>query len=255
MEGPRVPARYRPRTEDDPDGGRPLDNAAYLAKTVVGARPTLAVPILAVRRPGNAVRRDTDVVIEGYPKSANAFVSHAFRVAQPRQLRTAHTTHAVGQVIAGCRRGIPCLVLLRDPAEAVSRTALIRPKVSLGLLLEGWIHFYRPLLPWRRRFAVGRFREVTRDLGAVMVTMNEKLGTRFTPFDHTPENERAAFDALEADWATRIDPNTPEYDIHSGRPSARRDALTAAIERKLRGPRYAKLLREAEELHGAIDEA
>lgn len=255
MEGPRVPGRYRSRTEDDPDDGRPLDNAVYLAKTVVGTHPALAVPILAVRRPENAVRRDTDVVIEGYPKSANAFASHAFQAAQPRQLRIAHTTHAAAQIIAGCRRRIPCLVLIRDPAEAVSRTALIRPKVSLGLLLEGWIRFYRPLLRWRPRFAVGGFREVTRDLGAVIVAMNEKLGTRFVPFDHTPENERAAFDALEADWARRIDPSTPEYDIHSGRPSARRDALTAAIEGKLRDPRYAQLLREAEELHRTISQA
>lgn len=244
--------RYRSRTASDPDDGRPLDNAIYAAKTIVGARPNIGVWITRVRRPWLALRGDTDVVIEGYPKSANAFVSHAFQAAQPRQLRIAHTTHVAGQVIAGCRRGVPALVLIRSAAQAVSRVALVRPDVSLELLLRGWIRFYGPLLPLRSRFAVGSFPAVTQDLGAVMAAMNQELGTTFTPFEHTPENQRAAFAAMEKDWATRIDPGVPEFDVHAGRPSSHRDALTAAIEEKLRGPRYAALLARAAELERAI---
>lgn len=248
----RAEGRYRFRDANDPDGGRPFANAVYTAKTIVGARPNFGVWITRIRRSDKAFRDDTDVVIEGYPKSANAFVSHAFEVAQPRQIRVAHTTHVAGQVIAAARRGIPALVLIREPAQAVSRFALVRPDVSLELLLRGYIRFYRPLLPWRSRFAVGSFEAVSRDLGAVMSAMNEKLGSAFTPFDHTPENQRAAFEAMETDWATRIDPGTPEFEMYAGRPSADRDALTNAIEEKLRGPRFGALLAEAAALERAI---
>jgi hypothetical protein len=55
---------------------------SYRSKTLIGARPLLAVPITRIRRPDHALRRDTDAVIEGYPKSANGFVTHAFRWAQ-----------------------------------------------------------------------------------------------------------------------------------------------------------------------------
>jgi hypothetical protein len=208
--------------------------------------------ITRIRRRGLAFRDDTEVVIEGYPKSANAFVAHAFQAAQPRQLRIAHTTHVAGQVIAACRRGVPALVLIRTPAQAVSRIALVRPGVSLELLLRGWIRFYEPLLPWRARFALGPFPAVTDDLGAVMNAMNRKLGTSFTPFDHTPENQRDAFEAMENDWATRIDRGAPEFDIHAGRPSRDRDVLTTGIEEKLRGRRYASLLAEAADLERRI---
>jgi hypothetical protein len=244
--------RYRLRTASDPDDGRPIENAVYAAKTIVGPRPNLGVWITRVRRPWLAFRDDTDVVIEGYPKSANQFVAHAFQVAQPRQLQVAHTTHVAGQVIAACRRGIPALVLIRDAAEAVSRIALVRPNVSLELLLRGWIRFYRPLLPWRSRFALGPFPAVTGDLGAVITAMNRQLGTAFTPFDHTPENEREAFEAIEKDWATRIDPSAPEFDVHAGTPSPHRDALTTGIEEKLRSPRYAALLAQAADLERTI---
>jgi len=246
--------RYRSRTSSDPDDGRLLDNAVYAAKTIVGARPTVGVWITRVRRSHLALRNDTDVVIEGYPKSANAFVAHAFQAAQPRHLRIAHTTHVAGQVIAACRRGVPALVLIRSAAQSVSRVALVRPNVSLELLLRGWIRFYEPLLPWRSKFAVGSFPAVTRDLGAVMAAMNQRLGTTFTPFDHTPENQRAAFGAMEKDWATRIDPGSPEFDVHAGRPSSYRDSLTTGIEEKLRSPRYAALLARAAELERVVAE-
>ena len=246
--------RYRARTAADDDGGRFLGNVLYSTKTLIGARPTLGVWVTRLRRPHLAFRDDTDVVVEGYPKSANAFVAHAFDTGQPRQLRVAHTTHVAGQVIAACRRGVPALVLIRDPAEAVSRIALVRPDISLDLLLRGWIRFYRPLLPWRSRFAVGPFAEVTSDLGAVMRRMNEKLGTSFTPFDHTPANVRATFEAMERDWATRIDPGTEAFDVHAGRPSPQRDALTTVIEEKLRSPSYASELAEADDLERSFVE-
>jgi hypothetical protein len=247
-----ISERWRSRTGADPDDGRLLANLVYRSKTFAGARPSMAVPITRLRRPDHALRGDTDAVIEGYPKSANGFVTHAFRWAQDPPVNVAHTTHAVGLVIAGCRAGLPALVLIRGAPEAVSRIALVRPRISLELLLKGWIGFYRPLLPWRGRFAVGRFEDVTTDLGAVIRRMNDRLGSDFAPFEHTPENERLAFQALEEDWATRIDPQEPAHEMHSGRPSAQRDRLTEEIRDKLNAPRYQGLLEEASDLHGMI---
>lgn len=247
--------RWRSRTSADPDEGRSLANLVYRSKTFVGARPLLAVPITRFRRPEQALRRDTDAVIEGYPKSANGFVTHAFRWAQDWRVNVAHTTHAAGLVIAGCRRGLPALVLIRGAPDAVSRLALVRPDISLELLLLGWIRFYRPLLPLRERFAVGRFEDVTTDLGAVIETMNQHLGTTFTPFEHTEANEREAFKALEEDWATRIDRRQPAHEVNTGRPSAQRDALTRQIRERLDEPKYSGLIREAADLHAEITSA
>lgn len=244
--------RWAIRTNADPDTGKPLENLIYSMKTVVAGRPTLAVLAARIRRPGRALRRDTDVVIDGYPKSANEFVFHAFKMAQERPLKIAHSTHTSGLVIAACRHHIPALVLIRSAIDAVAGTALVRPLISLEMLLRGWIRFYRPLVPWRHRFAVGAFADVTRDLGSVMEAMNERLGTNFTPFEHTPENERTAFRALEDFWATRIDPAEVAHEIYCGRPSTMRDAMTAKIRAKLDSPRYERLLQTATGLYDLI---
>ena len=216
-----------PGPPGDPDDGRPLANLVYRSKTFVGARPFLAVPITRLRRPDHALRGDTDAVIEGYPKSANGFVTHAFRWAQDPPVNVAHTTHAVGLVIGGVPPRAPGAGAAARCTRGRQPDRARPPAISLELLLKGWIAFYRPLLPWRSRFALGRFEDVTTDLGAVIRRMNERLGSDFTPFEHTPENERLAFQALERDWATRIDPHEPAHEMHSGRPSAQRDRLTA----------------------------
>lgn len=242
------------RTDADPDAGRAVANLVYPVKVFVAARPAFAVATAKVRRPNLALQRDTDVVVEGFPKSANSFVTHAFRMPQGRPLQITHHTHAAGVVIAACRKGVPALVLIRQPVDAVSRIALVRPHISLRLLLRGWISFYRPLLPWRGRFAVASFEEVTTDLGAVMTEMNERLGTRFVPFEHTPENEQEAFRALEDDWATRIDPTELGHELNVGRPSHNRDAMTEDILAKLRSVSYDPLRARASSLYDQIAE-
>lgn len=247
-----VRKRVRARTVDDPDDGRPAANAIYRAKVAVAARPRLAPIAARIRRPDHAVRRATDVVVEGFPRSANAFVSHAVQMGQRRALRVATGTHAPGEVMHAIRLGIPSLVLIRPAAAAVAREALIRPDISLELLLRGWIRFYRALIPFREGFVVGRFQDVTHDLGSVMRAMNERLGTDLVPFEHTEENVRAAFDAIEADWAARIDPSDPAFELFCGRPSPERDAVTAAIEQRLRAPRYAKLIDDAASLEASM---
>jgi hypothetical protein len=254
MGNPGVRRPWDYRTDSDTDVGRVVANLVYAAKVFVAARPTFAIATARARRPSLALRRDTDVVIEGFPKSANSFVTHAFRMPQGRPLKITHHTHSAGVVIAACRRHVPVLVLIRQPVDAVSRIALVRPHISLRLLLRGWISFYRPLLPWKGHFAVGSFEEVTTDLGAVMAEMNKRLGTRFVPFEHTPENEQEAFRAMEDDWATRIDRSELGHELNVGRPSRERDAMTEDILVRLRSATYEPLRAEASQLFDQIAE-
>ena len=244
---------WRSRSAADPDEGRLVPNLVYATKTLVAERPTLAIASARVRRRPQSLRRDTDLVIEGYPRSANSFVVRAFSMSQA-PLRIAHHTHAPGQVIVACRRRIPTLVLVRRPADAVARLAFLRPRVSLASLLRGWCRFYGPLAPWLDRFVVGRFEDVTTDLGAVMKEMNDRFGTRYEPFEHTPESIGSAFRAMESEWSTRIDRSDPAFEHHVTRPSSQRSTRVAEIEAKLGSARYERLMDTALALYGELTE-
>jgi hypothetical protein len=164
---------------------------------LAGAHPRLhAAWRLHPRTRSWATRPDTELVIEGYARSANTFSVTAFEMAQTRPVKLAHHLHIPSQVILAVERSIPTLVLVRAPADAVLSRALLRPAFDLRQMLLGYIRFHERLMPWRPGFVIATFDEVTRDFGAVIRRVNARFATRFTPFEHTPENASACFDEI-----------------------------------------------------------
>jgi len=152
---------------------------------------------------------DTEIVIEGYPRSGNSFAVAAFGQAQRRPVRIAHHTHTPAHVIVAIRAGIPALVLIRDPEDACVEFVMMKEFMSLRQALRGYVRFYKPLRPYKDRFVVGAFPEVMSDFGAVMERVNARFGMAFTPFDHTQENVRACLEAIDGYWRSRTGPGLP----------------------------------------------
>ena len=65
-------------------------------RRVVGRYPALYLPWIRARRKvlDKAVTSDTEIVIEGFPRSGNSFEVAAFRLAQPGEPRIAHQLFA-----------------------------------------------------------------------------------------------------------------------------------------------------------------
>ncbi len=205
-------------------GRRLAAGATYEVKTIASRSPRLAVLAARVRRHGVLVRPETDILIEGYPRSANAFAVAAFRQAQGRPVEVAHHTHAPGHVLAAIRMGVPSIVLIREPEEAVLEFAIVRPILTLRQALRGWVRFYEALVPHRPRFVVGPFPEVTSDYGGVIRRVNVLFGSAFKEFDHTEENVRELFRHMDDYWHDRLGGEN-SIEPYVGRPSGERDRL------------------------------
>jgi hypothetical protein len=227
---------------------RALSRALYEAKTVVARHPALAMPAARLRGHGVLVRPGTDVLIEGYPRSANSFSVAAFGLAQPGEVEIAHHTHAPAHVIAAVRLGVPALVLIREPEDAVLEFVLIRPSLSVRQALRGYVRFYRALVTDRDGFVVGRFPEVTTDFGDVMRRLNDRFDTGFVPFEHTPANERACFDAMDGYWRGLVGAGEA-LERRVGRPSAAREAMKEALRPAYDAPSLSGLRAEAERIY------
>jgi hypothetical protein len=204
------------------------DRALYEAKTIVAAHPWLVVTVARLRDRGEVVRPNTDILIEGFPRSAQSFAVAAFHLAQGREVAVAQHTHAPGHVLAALRLGVPSLVLVRAPEEAVLEFAIARSTLTLRQTLRGWVRFYQPLLPHRGRFVIGSFDDVTTDFGAVIRRVNDRFGTAFKEFDHTEENVRECFRQMEAYWR-RVLGSDRSVERYVGRPSEERDLLKEEI--------------------------
>ena len=212
--------------------------AVYEMKTIVAQHPSIALPV-ARRRHGFVVERDSDIVIEGFPRSANTFAYAAFVSAQPESIRAAGRVHAPAQIIAAARWGIPAIVLVRHPDDAVPSFLIRHPHLGVRQAMRGWLRFYVPLLGYLDRVVVAPFDRVTTDFGAVIRQVNDRFGTTFAPFEHTDENVARVWTSIDRDYRTRVGAGA-EFDRIVARPSERRERLREEATAKYMDPKLAE---------------
>lgn len=201
-----------------------------------------------------AVARNTEIVIEGYPRCANTFAVVAFRMAQPREVPIAHHLHSVGQVLRGVRRGLPTLVLLRNPSDAILSLAVRKELQEVEPAVDEYLDFHRGVSNLGDKIVVAEFHEITTDMGAVTRRVNRRFGTSFGAFVHTKESEAAVFE--EIDRIEKHDGRVPAVRAtHVARPSAERKKHKQAYVEQLRAPAIQRKLAEAEELYQKLCQA
>jgi hypothetical protein len=192
-------------------------------------------------------RRDTAIVIEGYLRSGNTFSVAAFAVANGTHHHVARHLHGAPHVLRAARLGLPTIVLIRRPRDAVLSYLIRRDTLSPDDALLEYLDFYRTALRARGAFVVGFFDQVVTDFGAVLEQVNARFGTRFVRYEPTAENAAAAFSIVE-------DMNRKECDgelreTHVGRPSAQRTARKAQLEARLESAHTSALLRAADDCY------
>jgi hypothetical protein len=153
-----------------------------------GGRPDVYFTLFRLLRTrkdlSRAVTPDTQLVIEGFPRSGNSFARRAFIMAQDQgfdKTRIAHHLHVPAQVVRAAQWQIPTLVLIRRPKDAVLSLA-IRDPISVDQALRYYVSFYETAEKYRDAYVLGLFEEVTEDFGQVIKRINDKFGTTFSRF-------------------------------------------------------------------------
>jgi hypothetical protein len=228
-----------------------VKRAYYEAKTLVAARPRIALPLARWRGRPAIVGDDTELVIESYPRCASSFAVTALRVAQDRQVEIAHHTHAPAQIIEAVRRGIPALVLVREPADAVPSLLVHSPYLTPASALRGFVRFYEPLLPHRSGFVVAHFDTVVSDFGRVVDSVNSRFGTTFARFEHTEANVARCLADIDRDFAEKV-PDRDRLERMTARPSTTRAARKEQLRADYRAPSLARLRHRAEAAYDAL---
>lgn len=190
-------------------------------------------------------RKDTAIVIDGFLRSGNTFSVAAFTIANG-ELPIGRHLHGAPHILRAVRMGLPTVVLIREPADAVASYLIRRPSLTPADALLEYLDFYRTAWPARDGFVVALFDDVVKDFGAVTRRVNARFGTSFVPYEPTPDNERAAFALVEE--MNRLECRGEVVETHVGRPSAERADRKREIQQQLREPRAARLLGQAEAL-------
>jgi hypothetical protein len=213
---------------------RPL---RHVVRSRIAEHPAVYLPFARWKYPGpspEVIGPQTELVIDGYTRSATTFAVYAFQLAQERPVRLAHHLHAPAQLIAAAKAGVPAVVLIREPEGAVLSQLVREPNVALRHALVAYARFYSSLLPYRDAFVIGEFEQVTRDFGSVVRRINERFETSFGAFEPTEANRQECLD-LVRQRPTRIPRwSTTLLSFESG--LVTRNELRAERERFARHP-------------------
>ena len=188
----------------------------------------------------------TQLVIEGFPRSANTFAVVAFRQAQKQDVRIAHHLHVPAQVIRAVRWRIPTLVLIREPRDAVLSLA-IRDPISVDLALKHYISFYGTVARHRDGYVLGLFEEVTGDYGKVIERLNARFGTSFSRFRHNKRSVGRVLARIDRTYERKHGTAARETEI--SRPSAVREQMKRELKHELTHPKRKRLIAEAEAIY------
>lgn len=226
--------------------------AAYRTRYWVNAHPWLYLPIARARHrqnPDYPVTRGTEFVLEGFGRSGSTFALFAFRSVQPHDVRIAHHTHSSGQVITAVRWGIPTLVIVRPAADA-TLSHMARHEISASAALRAWVRFHERILPYSHGFVACGFAEMTSDFGAVLHRLNERFGTSFAEWQHTPESAAEVFAMIDRRNLERFGSEmTADRARSLARPTAERTNQKERLRAELDDPALEPLRNRADELY------
>lgn len=154
----------------------------YELRSWVAQYPKLFFPLIHFKKSSRsyALSQQTQLVIEGFPGSSNSYAEAAFTLRQPKPVIVAHHLHAPAQVILAARRGIPTLVVIRAPEDAVVSFLTRFPNISPYQALRNYIRFYTRIQPYRERYILSVFEEVTSNFDRVVHRINKHFGTDFS---------------------------------------------------------------------------
>ena len=215
-------------------------------KNLMGLHPA-TLPILLRLTPTGTTRRieaDTELVVEGFPRSGNTFTSFALKHANP-SLRMVSHVHHPSQVKLAVARGVPTVVVVREPIATLASYLIAGPHGRTGAVLREYISYHHELLSVASNVLVVDFDEITSDMGEVSRMITERFGLELKPFDHQPDQVEAVYRAIERH-------HDELHGINEGlmaRPSTVRRGLNAQHRLDLQGPEHRAELDRARRLH------
>ena len=172
-------------------------------KLFLDSFPFLYLSLLKASRLGHwsrswIVSPESDLVIEGFPRSANSFAVKAFK-DNNKSISIATHVHMSSQVIRSSHLGIPCMVLLRHPHDAVPadlafsiQLANKNPshlnRFSINQSLIKYIAFYTRIFSVIDSIFIAHFPLVISDFGSVIASFNRFYDSNYNLFVHNAES-------------------------------------------------------------------
>lgn len=149
-----------------------------------------------LRRFSRLTRR-TDLLIDGFPRSANSYSASIVSLTNPDTVLISHL-HSHHCVQRAVRLGVPVVVLIREPRTTIASAVQFLGVVEPIHIIRAYLRYYSRVERLLGSVVLTDFSIATVDFNAVMRACNERFGTELVPYVPTEELEAAARTMIDA---------------------------------------------------------
>tara|TARA_B100002052_G_scaffold297744_1_gene329228 strand:+ start:396 stop:1100 length:705 start_codon:yes stop_codon:yes gene_type:complete len=123
------------------------------------------------------VRKNTDLVIEGFPRSANTFCKAAFLMIDSH-LSIASHIHLPINIKLGLKNKIPIIILIRKPIDAIT-SHIIRSSSNVSNAINSYKRFHINISYNDSRVLFVKFETIVKNFPIVITKYNELFDTNY----------------------------------------------------------------------------
>jgi hypothetical protein len=177
-------------------------NIRNKVKHLLAGNPYLFYPVFKIFGGQHFIKEcmlneESEIVIEGFPRSANTFSVVAFRFAQKRKINIAHHLHVESQVIEGVKKGLPVVVLIRNPDEAMKSLMVREPKMKAEYGFKRYCEFYSSVKKLRSKVVIAEFKEITNNYSKIIENVNAKFNVEYIPYESNRYNDESVYKMID----------------------------------------------------------
>ena len=133
------------------------------------------------------VTKKTQLICDSYPRSGNSYLEAAIKYFSTREINISHHAHAPAVIIYAIKKRIPCVLLIREPKDAIASYFLLNQKIPLLFCALDYLFYYLPLIPHRKSLVILKTSEIDKYLPSILLSFSNIYNL---PFKSSPISEQ-----------------------------------------------------------------
>lgn len=184
-------------------------NIISISKIYISASPLLVNIFISLFAKDRKITDRENIDVSGPPRVSNTYVGRVLNQTQ-EDLHFVNHFHSPGQVINGLKKGIPTIIIIRDPLDTAISSCIKYPLLYPFVAVLRYNVFYNSLLKYKGKYIVADFKIVKSDFNSIIREFNEKYQNKLRlKYIENP-------DILEGEiLESMFTKNTPEGDIET----------------------------------------
>lgn len=225
----------------------------FSTRMFLGRYPNLFFPIYGLKKTnkGLFISKETELVVSAYPRTANTFFIVALEQIQKKPISIAHHLHVPALALEAIKRGMPTVILIRNPKDAIISLVIRENHITLKQAINAYITFYESLLVHKNKILIADFSTIINDFPSIILNINSRFNLNLNNYSQNNKlNNETVFKEIE-NINKGFNKNSLVETMVS-RPSDTRKKIKLNYQEKLSSKKYRNKLQKCDAIYRTL---